>query len=55
MGTTKKHLKLSKVLKGRENWRERSNQNQAEKRKLQDKNPHSNGFCGKEFYCAQDS
>jgi len=36
--STKSHLKLSKVLQGRDSWRERSNQNQAEKRKLQDQN-----------------
>ncbi len=33
-----KNLKLSKVIQGRDKWRDRSNRNQAEKRKLQDKN-----------------
>ena len=38
MGSTKSHLKLCKVLQGRDSWRERSNHNQAEKRKVQDQN-----------------
>ncbi|MCP4761168.1 MAG: hypothetical protein GY870_05260, partial [archaeon] len=38
MSATTKHLKLSKVIKGRDNWRARSNKYQVEKRKLQDKN-----------------
>jgi hypothetical protein len=34
---TQSQLKLCKVLAGREKWRERSNQYQAEKRKLSDR------------------
>ena len=42
MGTISKNLKLCKVILGRENWKERSNRYQAEKRQLQDKNRYLN-------------
>ncbi len=38
MSAITNYLKLSKVIKGRNNWKQRSNKYQAEKRQLQDEN-----------------